>query len=128
MFDEWMLFFFKLALVDWDMQVVSDCMSMSGSMIEQYSGSSSHRECLKVFFLVLQVCHFLMAGQVIYLCSVLTTLRFIFSVYCWKPIYQWNVGIFFQLQNDICPNMYTVLVSLFHEQSVYWSISMFLLN
>ena len=37
----------------------------AGSAIEQWSTASVHqKESLKVFFLVLQVCHYLMCGQV----------------------------------------------------------------
>jgi MAternally-affected-uncoordination protein len=46
------------------MQTVQECMSSAGSLIEHFNGTPSHKELLKVFFLVLQVSHYLMAGQV----------------------------------------------------------------
>ena len=40
-------------------------LTQAGSSIENYSGGHpAKKESLKVFFLVLQVCHLLMAGQV----------------------------------------------------------------
>ena len=40
-------------------------LTQAGSSIESYSGGHpAKKESLKVFFLVLQVCHLLMAGQV----------------------------------------------------------------
>ena len=59
-----LLLLFQLALIERNMQTVSECMSMAGSLIEHFSGAVAHKESLKVFFLVLQVCHYLMAGQV----------------------------------------------------------------
>ncbi|KAL8615922.1 hypothetical protein ACOMHN_034598 [Nucella lapillus] len=53
-----------LALIERDMQTVQDCMGVASSLIDSYSGVASHKESLKVFFLVLQVCHYLMAGKV----------------------------------------------------------------
>ncbi|KAK7496830.1 hypothetical protein BaRGS_00011810 [Batillaria attramentaria] len=53
-----------LALIERNMQMVSECMGLAGSLIEHFAGIPAHKESLKVFFLVLQVCHYLMAGQV----------------------------------------------------------------
>lgn len=44
--------------------MVSECMGQAGNLIDHFTGSPAHKESLKVFFLVLQVCHYLMAGQV----------------------------------------------------------------
>ncbi|XP_076465078.1 MAU2 chromatid cohesion factor homolog isoform X2 [Babylonia areolata] len=53
-----------LALIERDMQTVQDCMGVASNLIDSYAGVASHKESLKVFFLVLQVCHYLMAGKV----------------------------------------------------------------
>ncbi|KAK7115368.1 MAU2 chromatid cohesion factor homolog isoform X2 [Littorina saxatilis] len=53
-----------LALIERDMPTVSECMSVASGLIEHFNGPVTHKESLRVFFLVLQVCHFLMAGQV----------------------------------------------------------------
>ena len=45
-------------------------LTQAGSSIESYSGlHPAKKESLKVFFLVLQVCHLLMAGQVGFILS-----------------------------------------------------------
>ncbi|XP_064607711.1 MAU2 chromatid cohesion factor homolog [Liolophura sinensis] len=51
-------------LVEKKMSEVHECLTMAGQLIEVYHGSPVQKESLKVFFLVLQVCHYLMAGQV----------------------------------------------------------------
>ncbi|XP_022329171.1 MAU2 chromatid cohesion factor homolog [Crassostrea virginica] len=43
---------------------VHETLSAAGQFIEAYSGTPLQKESLKVFFFVLQVCHYLMAGQV----------------------------------------------------------------
>ncbi|XP_046543112.1 MAU2 chromatid cohesion factor homolog isoform X1 [Haliotis rubra] len=53
-----------LLLIDKKMKDVDECLSMVSGLIETYQGSPIHKESLKVFFLVLQVCHYLMSGQV----------------------------------------------------------------
>ncbi|XP_014777387.1 MAU2 chromatid cohesion factor homolog [Octopus bimaculoides] len=53
-----------LLLVDKKMPEVKEVLSMAGALIERYQGSPTQKESLNVFFLVLQVCHYLMAGQV----------------------------------------------------------------
>ncbi|KAK3601195.1 hypothetical protein CHS0354_004395 [Potamilus streckersoni] len=53
-----------LLLIAKQTKEVHECLSQAGSLIERYSGQAVQKEALKVFFLVLQVCHFLMAGQV----------------------------------------------------------------
>ncbi|CAG2243177.1 MAU2 [Mytilus edulis] len=39
-------------------------LSLRSSLIDTYNGPTIQKESLKVFFLILQVCHYLMAGQV----------------------------------------------------------------
>ncbi|XP_060570323.1 MAU2 chromatid cohesion factor homolog [Ruditapes philippinarum] len=53
-----------LLLINRDALQVNETLSRAGSMIEQWTGPSVQKESLKVFFLVLQVCHYLTAGQV----------------------------------------------------------------
>lgn len=53
-----------LLLISKDAVQVNETLSKAGSMIEQWTGASVQKESLKVFFLVLQVCHYLSAGQV----------------------------------------------------------------
>lgn len=53
-----------LALIERNIEMVSECMGQAGNLIDHFTGSPAHKESLKVFFLVLQVCHYLMAGQV----------------------------------------------------------------
>ncbi|CAL1526010.1 unnamed protein product [Lymnaea stagnalis] len=53
-----------IGLISKNIPCVNDAMTQAGQLIESFSGSPIHREYLKVFFLVLQVCHYLMAGQV----------------------------------------------------------------
>lgn len=55
---------FQLLLVDKKVSEVKEVLSLSGALIEHYKGSPTQKESLNVFFLVLQVCHYLMAGQV----------------------------------------------------------------
>ena len=54
----------QLLLIDKKTSDVHDTLSTAGSLIETYNGQPVQKESLKVFFLVLQVCHYLMAGQV----------------------------------------------------------------
>lgn len=54
----------QVLLVEKKMSEVHECLTMAGQLIEVYHGSPVQKESLKVFFLVLQVCHYLMAGQV----------------------------------------------------------------
>lgn len=44
-------------------QQLSDTLSAAGSLLEAWQGDSSRKEALKVFFLVLQVCHHLNKGH-----------------------------------------------------------------
>ncbi|ELT89360.1 hypothetical protein CAPTEDRAFT_151038 [Capitella teleta] len=54
-----------LLLIDRNLQEVHQVLSTTGAQIEQWAHPNlSQKESLKVFFLVLQVCHYLMAGQV----------------------------------------------------------------
>ncbi|XP_033750418.1 MAU2 chromatid cohesion factor homolog [Pecten maximus] len=53
-----------LYLIDKKTADVHSTLSTAGQMIETYNGQPVQKESLKVFFLVLQVCHYLMAGQV----------------------------------------------------------------
>lgn len=56
--------YFQLLLINRDAVQVNETLSKAGSMIEQWTGPGVQKESLKVFFLVLQVCHYLSAGQV----------------------------------------------------------------
>ncbi|XP_041367960.1 MAU2 chromatid cohesion factor homolog [Gigantopelta aegis] len=53
-----------LLLIDKKMREVEETLPKVGGLIEEFQGSPVHKESLKVFFLVLQVCHYLMSGQV----------------------------------------------------------------
>ncbi|KAK5647588.1 hypothetical protein RI129_002480 [Pyrocoelia pectoralis] len=53
-----------LLLIDKKLQEVQPVLNQAGHLIETWTGSVYQKEYLKVFFLVLQVCHYLMAGQV----------------------------------------------------------------
>uniref|UniRef100_A0A2C9JSS8 MAU2 chromatid cohesion factor homolog n=1 Tax=Biomphalaria glabrata TaxID=6526 RepID=A0A2C9JSS8_BIOGL len=53
-----------IGLISKNIPCINDSMTQAGQLIESFSGSLLHKEYLKVFFLVLQVCHYLMAGQV----------------------------------------------------------------
>lgn len=54
----------QLLLIKKDAVQVNETLSRAGAMIEQWTGPAVQKESLKVFFLVLQVCHYLTAGQV----------------------------------------------------------------
>ncbi|KAF5290602.1 hypothetical protein FQA39_LY14668 [Lamprigera yunnana] len=53
-----------LLLIDKKLQEVQVVLNQAGHLVETWTGSVYQKEYLKVFFLVLQVCHYLMAGQV----------------------------------------------------------------
>ncbi|CAH1797221.1 unnamed protein product [Owenia fusiformis] len=53
-----------LLLIDKKFQEVHQVLTLTGQLTEAWLGPAVQKESLKVFFLVLQVCHFLMAGQV----------------------------------------------------------------
>ncbi|KAK4885328.1 hypothetical protein RN001_001599 [Aquatica leii] len=53
-----------LLLIDKKLQEVQPVLNQAGHLVETWTGSVYQKEYLKVFFLVLQVCHYLMAGQV----------------------------------------------------------------
>ncbi|XP_013405150.1 MAU2 chromatid cohesion factor homolog [Lingula anatina] len=53
-----------LLLISKNLTEVHQSLSLSGELIERLQGDPGRKEGLKVFFLILQVCHFLMAGQV----------------------------------------------------------------
>ncbi|XP_030765189.1 MAU2 chromatid cohesion factor homolog isoform X2 [Sitophilus oryzae] len=53
-----------LLLIDKKHQEVQPVLTQAGHLIETWTGAAYQREYLKVYFLVLQVCHYLMAGQV----------------------------------------------------------------
>ena len=54
----------QLLLIDKKLKDVHSVLSATGGQIEALGPSVAHKESLKVFFLVLQVCHYLMGGQV----------------------------------------------------------------
>ncbi|XP_077866764.1 MAU2 chromatid cohesion factor homolog [Saccoglossus kowalevskii] len=53
-----------LLLLEKKLTEVHQVLSTCGGLIESCRNNPTHQESLKVFFLVLQVCHFLVAGQV----------------------------------------------------------------
>ncbi|CAH1163585.1 unnamed protein product [Phaedon cochleariae] len=53
-----------LLLIDKKLQEVQPVLNQAGHLIETWTGAVYQKEYLKVYFLVLQVCHYLMAGQV----------------------------------------------------------------
>ncbi|UYV72584.1 MAU2 [Cordylochernes scorpioides] len=53
-----------LLMIDRRLQEVHQVLSLAGHLVDSWQGSSHQKEALKVFFLVLQVCHYLTAGQV----------------------------------------------------------------
>ncbi|XP_074034188.1 mau2 sister chromatid cohesion factor isoform X3 [Leptinotarsa decemlineata] len=53
-----------LLLIDKKLQEVQPVLNQAGHVIETWTGAVYQKEYLKVYFLVLQVCHYLMAGQV----------------------------------------------------------------
>ena len=58
------LLFCQLLLIDKKTGDVHDTLTTVSNLIDTYNGSAIQKESLKVFFLILQVCHYLMAGQV----------------------------------------------------------------
>ncbi|PNF35493.1 MAU2 chromatid cohesion factor-like protein [Cryptotermes secundus] len=53
-----------LLLIDKKFQEVHPLLNQAGHLVDGWQGNQFQKEYLKVFFLVLQVCHYLMAGQV----------------------------------------------------------------
>jgi len=53
-----------LLLIDKKFTEVHPLLNSANHHIENWQGNSYQKEYLKVYFLVLQVCHYLMAGQV----------------------------------------------------------------
>ncbi|XP_070542857.1 MAU2 chromatid cohesion factor homolog [Ptychodera flava] len=53
-----------LLLLEKKLTEVHQVLSFCGTLIESFTGNPTQQESLKVFFLILQVCHFLVAGQV----------------------------------------------------------------
>ncbi|KAJ8718059.1 hypothetical protein PYW07_005989 [Mythimna separata] len=53
-----------LLLIDKKISEVLPLLNQAGHLVDTWSGSHHQKEYIKVFFLVLQVCHYLMAGQV----------------------------------------------------------------
>lgn len=53
-----------LLLIDKKFSEVNQLLSNAGHLVENWQGNTHQKEYLKVYFLVLQVCYYLMAGQV----------------------------------------------------------------
>ena len=51
-------------LIDKKFTEVHPLLNSAGHHVENWQGNPHQKEYLKVYFLVLQVCHYLMAGQV----------------------------------------------------------------
>jgi len=64
-----------LGLISKNIPIVNESMTQAGGLIEAFNGNALHKEYLRVFFLVLQVCHYLIAGQVKSVKSVLKHLQ-----------------------------------------------------
>ena len=60
------LLYCQLLLIDKKTGDVHDTLTTVSNLLDVYNGSAIQKESLKVFFLILQVCHYLMAGQVSY--------------------------------------------------------------
>jgi len=75
-----------LLLIDKKFTEVHPLLNSAGHHVENWQGSPHQKEYLKVYFLVLQVCHYLMAGQVrivrkISICKEYSMLILTFIVY-----------------------------------------------
>lgn len=53
-----------MLMIDRNMSEVRQVMNYASPLVESWQGDLQQKECLKVYFLVLQVCHHLNAGQV----------------------------------------------------------------
>lgn len=53
-----------LLLIDKKFQEASPLLSSVGHQVENWPGNAHQKEYLKVYFLILQVCHYLVSGQV----------------------------------------------------------------
>jgi MAternally-affected-uncoordination protein len=53
-------------MIDRRLTEVHPVLSLAGQLVESWQGTVQMKEALKVYFLVLQVCHHLNAGQVNY--------------------------------------------------------------
>nr|CAH7753038.1 unnamed protein product [Callosobruchus chinensis] len=53
-----------LLLIDKKLQEIQPVLNQAGHLIDTWTGAVYQKEYLKVYYLVLQVCHYLMAGQV----------------------------------------------------------------
>ena len=51
-------------MIDRRLTEVHPVLSLAGQLVEAWNGNLQMKEALKVYFLVLQVCHHLNAGQV----------------------------------------------------------------
>lgn len=53
-----------LLLIDKKFSEVGPLLCSTGPLVENWQGNPHQKEYLKVYFLVLQVCHYIMSGQV----------------------------------------------------------------
>lgn len=53
-----------MLMIDRKLTEVHPVLSLAGQLVESWQGNTQLKEALKVFFLVLQVCHHLNSGQV----------------------------------------------------------------
>lgn len=70
-----------LLLIDKKFTEVHPLLTSANHHVENWQGSPHQKEYLKVYFLVLQVCHYLMAGQVrpiVYIASNLYKVKYIY--------------------------------------------------
>lgn len=104
----------QLLLINKDALQVNETLSRAGSMIEQWTGPSVQKESLKVFFLVLQVCHYLTAGQVCITKSrIISLLSYDFEK---GDCINSNIMMFFVGQNDL---FHSLTIMLGHFIYVY---------
>ncbi|GFT75139.1 MAU2 chromatid cohesion factor homolog [Nephila pilipes] len=92
-----------LLMIDRKLQEVHQVLTLAGQLVEAWQGSTAQKEALKVFFLVLQVCHYLTAGQVTY---------FIYLIIIKIPVIPTNPGDMFQWmpKEHMCVLVYLVTV------------------
>lgn len=74
---------FQLLLISKKLTEVHSVLSEAGGMIESWTtpATATQKESLRVFFLVLQVCHYLMVGQVLFFKYNQQKVRLFFSSY-----------------------------------------------
>lgn len=75
-----------LLLIDKKFAEVSPLLNSTGHQVENWQGNPHQKEYLKVYFLVLQVCHYLMSGQVRTVLLICFCASYIYILY-YKTVY-----------------------------------------